>query len=173
MKRYHHEDVYPLPVDAMYALFTERTFFEERYRLSGDLTEFIHFGPEGDRFRIDVRRHVQLKPGTQVPALARRFVREKYVLHTRLDWDNRPGLATRTGNYRFEVEGVPVHVTGTMRLAPQGNGSSNHVDVTVDCSVPLVGGKIAEMVGERVEATLGRDYQSTLAYLHRRGLIQA
>lgn len=173
MRKYHHEDRYPLPVADMYRLFTDRVFFEERYRLSGDQTEFAWFGPRNGRFIIDVRRHIRLKAGTQVPALARRFVRDVYVLHTQLDWDNSDGLAVRTGNYRFEVEGVPVQVAGTMRLAPQGTGSSNCIDVTIDCNIPLVGGKIAEMVGERVDSTMARDYQSTLRYLREHGLVVA
>lgn len=167
-----HEDLYPLSAEALFKVFTDRAFYEERFAASGGETEFLHFGPRGGRFVIDIRRHVTMRKGTQIPAFARRFVRDVNVMHTIMEWDLSQG-ESRRGTCRFEIERLPAEVYGNMHLEPRANGCANRVDLTVHCSIPLVGGKIAEMMGERAGRSLHRDYESTRNYLVRKGLVTA
>lgn len=168
----HHEDSYPLPVADLFAVFTDKSFYEARFSTQGGETEYVEFGPRGGRFYINMRRHVAMKPGAQIPAFARRFVRDVNVLHTVMEWDLSKG-ETHRGVYRFSIDGVPVEVTGHMHLEPRPDGCVQRVEMHVKCSIPLIGGKIAEMVAERAQKSLQKDYKSTCKYLREKGLIPA
>ncbi len=168
----YHEDIYTLAPGELFAVFTDRAFYEERYAKSEGETEFVHFGPRGGRFVIDVRRHVRMRAGAKIPAIAQRFVRDVNVFHTVMEWDLSKGESHR-GTYRFEIERVPVEVAGHMHLEPHAAGARNRIEANVRCSIPLVGGKIAEMLGEKAGGALKKDYESTLAYLRDKGLVTA
>lgn len=168
----HHEDLYALPAADLFRVFTDRAFYDARFAKSEGETEYVHFGARGGRFVIDVRRHVRMRSGTHIPALAQRFVRDVNVLHTVMEWDLSKGESHR-GTYRFEIERVPVEVTGHMHIEPRASGCAQRLEMNVRCSIPLIGGKIASMVAERAERSLKRDYDNTLAYLRDQGLVTA
>jgi len=167
----HHEDVYPIGTDALFAVYTDREFYNSRFNAAGEL-EMLHFGERGGRFVIDMKRHVALRSDAKIPPLARKFVRDVNVLHTVLEWDLSQGNSRR-GVHRFRIEGVPLEVVGSMHLEPRAAGCANRMVLEVKCSIPLIGGKIAEMAAERAGKTLGKDYDSTMKYLRARGLVQA
>lgn len=167
----HHEDIYPVPVDSLFEVFTDRAFYESRFSGSGEL-ELVHFGPRGGRFVIDMRRHVVTRPDAKIPPLVKRFVRDVNVVHTVMEWDLSKGDARR-GVHRFRIEGMPLEVVGSAHLEPRPAGCANRMVLEVKCSVPLIGGKIAEMAGERAHSTLDKDYKATMKYLRERGLVQA
>lgn len=171
MKLYH-EDLYALPPADLFRVFTDRAFYEDRYAKSEGETEFVHFGPRGGRFVIDVRRHVRMRAGANIPAIAQRFVRDVNVLRTVMEWDLSQGESHR-GTYRFEIERVPVEVAGHMHLEPHPAGSRNRIEVNVRCTIPLIGGTIAGMLGERAGKSLKKDYENTVAYLRDKGLVTA
>ena len=168
----HHEDIYPLPVADMLAVFTSRAFYDDRFASATGEIEFVEFGERGGRFVIDIRRHVAMRPGTHVPAIARKFIRDVNVTHTRMEWDLSKG-ETHRGTYRFHIEGLPVDISGNMHLEPRAGGCVERVDMTIACSIPLIGGKIASMAGERAEKALARDAENTRKYLRRAGLVTA
>lgn len=168
----HHEDNYVLPVADLFAVFTDKAFYEARFNSAHSETEFVEFGPRGGRFIIDVRRHVRVNPESHIPAIARRFVRDVNVLHTVIEWDLSKGDSHR-GVHRFQIEGVPVEVTGSMHLEPRAAGSANRMELNIKCTIPLIGGKIADLVGERAKKSLVKDHKATLKYLREHGLIPA
>jgi hypothetical protein len=167
----HHEDLYPLTVDNLFEVFIDKAYYETRFSGSGEL-ELLYFGPRGGRFVIDMRRHVVTRPDAKIPPLVKRFVRDVNVIHTVMEWDLSKG-ESRRGVHRFRVEGVPLEVVGSMHLEPRAAGCANRMVLEVKCTVPLIGGKIAEMAAERAGKTLTKDYNGTMKYLRERGLVQA
>lgn len=167
--RIQQENAYPVAADALFAVFTDRAYYEAYYARAGQQYEFRHFGPRGDRFVIDVRRHVAMRAGANIPAVAKRFVRDVNVLHTVTEW-RRDEQGTHHARYSFSIEGVPVEIAGETSILPRGDISCLHrIDVKVSCNIPLVGGKIAQMVGERAGSSISKDYEATLAYLREAG----
>lgn len=167
-----HADHYPLPVAEMFRIFTTRDFYEARYSAGDSRYEFVEFGPRAGQFIVDVKQHVRLRAGASLPAFAHRFVRDENVLRTVLRWQLAEG-AERRGSHSFHIDGVPVTVEGTMSLAPEGAGCVNRIELQVKCSIPLIGGQIARLLGERAERTLVRNYESTCGYLRTAGLVGA
>lgn len=166
----HHEDIFPLPVETLFEVFTDRAYYESRFAGNGEL-ELVHFGPRGGRFVIDMRRHVVTRPDAKIPPLVKRFVRDVNVLHTVMEWDLSKGDSHR-GVHRFRIEGVPLDVVGNMHLEPRPGGCANRMLLEVTCSIPLIGGKIAAMAGERAGRTLTREFNGTMKYLREKGLVQ-
>ena len=165
--RIRHQNRYPVAADALYGVFTDRAYYEDYYGRAGGRHEFIEFGPAHGRFVINVRRFMRMKPGAQVPAIARKFVREENVLHIVMDWrQGEHGI--HHGTYRYAIEGVPVEISGQSFIEPAGDGCVHRIEAEVKCSIPLVGGKIAAMVGERAEKSRQKDYEAVMAWLGSR-----
>lgn len=63
--------------------------------------------------------------------------------------------ASRTVRWRYEAEeGSRIRLSGSVRVAGDGNGSRVDQAVEVEVSIPLVGGQIAKLIGKQVEKTL-------------------
>ncbi|MFZ5723337.1 MAG: DUF2505 domain-containing protein [Pseudomonadota bacterium] len=171
--KHQHEDRYPLSAEDMYRVFCDRAFYEARYAKGGRY-EFVEFGARGNQFIVDVRQFIALRSDTKIPALARRFVRDENVLRTTIRWNLEPDAGgERRGTHSFRIEGVPVEIDGTMRLVPVSGGCVNHIALDIRCTIPLIGGTVAAMLGERAGRTLARNQESTNRYLRERGLIPA
>ncbi len=171
----HHEGLYGIPAADLFRVFTDRAFYEGRFAKSGEdeSVEFVHFGPRGNRFVIDVLRHVRMRSNANIPAIAQRFVRDVNVLHSVMEWDVSPQNDSWHGTYRMEIERMPITVTGRMSIEPRSSGCVHHLAMDIHCSVPLIGGKLAAMVGERAERGMKRDHESTLIYLRENRLVTA
>ena len=81
----------------------------------------------------------------------------------------RPLRSTGPGSYGgdvdVEISGVPASATGTMRLADNGAGSDFEVHADVQVNVPLIGGKIEEIVAGQVRRLLEAETAFTIRWL--------
>jgi hypothetical protein len=64
---------------------------------------------------------------------------------------------SRSGTVDVAFGGAPVSVTGTLRLAGDGAGSTVAVEMAVKASVPFVGGKIEKFCAEQIERFLAKE----------------
>jgi len=60
---------------------------------------------------------------------------------------------------------VPVTVSGTQTLRPEGGGCTNEVQMKVSCGIPLIGGKLADFVGGDIKRFMDEEYEFTKNYL--------
>jgi len=73
---------------------------------------------------------------------------------------------TWSGRFAVEVAGAPVELSGSMALAPDGDGTRHDVTITMNVKVPLVGGKIADWAGKNdVPRTLDQEFAAGDAWL--------
>ena len=64
-----------------------------------------------------------------------------------------------SGTFDVEVKGAPVRISGRMSLAPVGEGTRHEVAIELQVKVPIIGGKIADLVGKRdVQRTLDAEF---------------
>ena len=54
-----------------------------------------------------------------------------------------------SGTFDVDVKGAPVHISGTMSLSPVAAGPRHDVALDLQVKVPIIGGKIADLVGKR------------------------
>jgi hypothetical protein len=60
---------------------------------------------------------------------------------------------------------VPVTVTGTQTLRPNGDGCTNDIVFEINCGIPLIGKKLAEFVAGDIQKFMGLEYGFTKNYL--------
>jgi uncharacterized protein YndB with AHSA1/START domain len=64
-----------------------------------------------------------------------------------------------------KLEGVPVTIEGTLFLHPEGEGCVNEIDLKINCSIPLIGGKLAKFVGHNVIEGMQEEFEFITAHL--------
>ena len=68
----------------------------------------------------------------------------------------RSGSSRTTGNLSIESPGKPASATGTIRLEPDGAGTTEVVELEIKVKVPLIGGKLEKLMAEKVGRGHGR-----------------
>lgn len=161
----HRVDRYDADVDRVFAMLSDETFLREKFAaMSQPDVEILELGPVGDVFRIKTRRSVEM----ELPGFARKFMAPRNPVTQTDEWG--PLLdGTRRGSWRVESRGVPVTVAGTIRLEPAGAGATNTIDGTAKSSVPLVGGRLAGLVGDLANRTMEQEYAFGRRWLAEHG----
>lgn len=168
--RVERHQVYPVDAKTLLDVLTHQEFFKWRLGSRGDENyHFDAFEQTDQGLLIRVHRDVEIRTDS-VPAIARKFVGRAATLITEFLWTETEQQPYRS-RYLFKVGSVPVEVCGQVRLLDEGNEAHQHISVEVSSSVPLVGRKLVEMVGQRVEKALDSDYRGTMRYLEKQGLL--
>lgn len=163
---------YPLAADELLAVLTDRDFFLARHAMSGIAdVHFDVFAEQRDGLLIRMLRDIDI-PLEKVPSFARRFLSSRATLVQEFLWYQRQQQPFRA-RYRFALGKVPVEVRGEVLLRDHQQGAEQQLKVEVNSSLPLIGSKLAALVGERVDRALDSDYRATLRYLRERGMVDA
>lgn len=112
------------------------------------------------RLEIDLDRKVP----AEVPGMLKKFLGEWNHVSQKESWTGTPGQGYQC-QVEVHIDGVPVKISGTMRIAPEAGGSSNEVVFTISCGIPLVGKKLAEFVAHSTEQAMEQEYQFIKHYL--------
>lgn len=161
---------YPVSAEALLTVLTARDFFQARHAMSGVQDfHFDVFAEQHDGFLIRIMRDIDI-PLEKVPSFARRFLSPRATLVQEFLWYQRRQQPFRA-RYRFVLGNVPVEVRGEVTLQDHQQGAEQRLAVEVSSQLPLIGRKLAALVGERVDRALDSDYRATLRYLREQGLL--
>jgi Protein of unknown function (DUF2505) len=131
--------------EAVFAMFTDPEYQRQKLTDAGHThVEVLECGPgaDGSSFRIVTRRTVAV----DVPGVLKRVLTPTNTVTQTDEWaaDQK---GTRTGTWKVEIKGVPIHLSGTMRLAAGKSGSVETISGVAKASLPLVGGKLEKLAG--------------------------
>jgi hypothetical protein len=120
--------------------------------------DFGEVAATADGDRVTIRRTTE----PPIPGFAKKVLgsRQRVVEHQ--TWQ---AGAAPTGAFEAAAAGTPVTITGTFAIDPDGSGSILRIRGAVDVKVPLVGGKIADLVADQTAKTLEREYAFTQAWI--------
>ena len=135
------------PAATVLKMFSDRAYFERKYRELGfrDIEVLEHVA-DARRFRIKVR--YSAPNNAPIPDFAKRFLGENNVITQSDTWD----LEKKTGRLEAEIRGVPVKASADMKLADEGAGSANTLKWNLSCGIPLIGGKLEQVVASDIQA---------------------
>jgi hypothetical protein len=136
---------YSHPADDVFAVLTDFDAVREKYESIGQSDVTLVSRDEGDDGSITLvtRRVVPL----ELPGFAKKVLSPKQSVTQTDTWSAPDAKGVRSGTFEVVGKGTPVQVRGTLRLAPKGaKACTNVTDVTIECKVPLIGGKIADFV---------------------------
>jgi len=97
---------------------------------------------------------VELVHGTErVPSFARRFVGDEIPIVQTENWRDA------AAEIRVEIPGKPGDVKGSARIVQRGDDVVESVELTVKVGIPLVGGKIEELIAGLLVKALNAEHK--------------
>ncbi len=99
-----------------------------------------------------------------VPKAMKKFLGDWNLVKQTEAWTGTPGEGYNC-KIEIDIHGVPVTIKGTMELSPEGEGCVNSVFLDIKCGIPLVGKKLADLVGSQSKKSMREEYQQILAEL--------
>ncbi len=156
------EHVYDADAATVIAMLTDRDYLQAKVNeLGHGPGEVLECDPDGSGgWRLVTTRIVEI----EVPGFAARFIQPTNTMKQTDEWGpDRDGV--RDGSWKVEARGVPVSLSGTMRLQPRGAGSVEFINGTIKANVPLVGGKLEKLVFQGVDDNIGHELEFNRKWL--------
>lgn len=148
------------PSAAVLKMFSDRAYFERKYKdLGFSNIEVLEHDKTDKKFRIKVR--YSARNDARLPEFAKRFMAESNVVTQTDTWD----LERKTGKLEAEIRGVPVKVSADMTLKDEGAGCANHLKWNLNCGIPLIGGKLEQLIGDDIKSKSKTDIAKSQAIL--------
>lgn len=132
---------------AVFAMLTDFDAVRAKYEALGHSDVQLVRRDEGDDGSVTLvsRRVVPL----ELPGFAKKVLSPKQHVVQTDEWSAPDPKGRRTGTFAVEARGTPVRVRGTLHLSPKGaRGCTNTTEVTIECKLPFVGGKIVDLVAK-------------------------
>jgi hypothetical protein len=148
----HH---YSAPISAVMEMLRDESGTVAKYESMGHrAVEVLEMMPAADTLRIVSSRVVDV----DLPGFAKRALRPTNTMIQTDEW-HRDADGSWSGTFDVDVKGSPAHISGTMDLASDGDGSRHDVVIDFQVKVPIVGGKIADWLGKKdVQHTLDAEF---------------
>jgi len=154
-----HEMSYEAPIDAVAAMLSDRVFREEV--CSNQQATSHDVSIDGDVSAKQVRIEM-VQPTDRVPSFAKKFIGETTTIVQSESWSS-PTQAEVT----IEIPGKPGDIRGTATLAEVDGVTTETVDLQVKVKIPLVAGKIEELLAKLVRSALKAEHRTGQAWLTR------
>jgi hypothetical protein len=149
------------PVE-VFAMLTEPAFQARKLAATGALEHDVSVEAGDDGAVVTTRRTM---PTDQVPDLVRNLVGPTLTIVQVERWGPAVPDGGRTGTVAVEVDGAPVRLTGTLRLAPAGAGTLETVEGDLKARVPLIGGRIERAAEPAIMAAIQVEEREGRAWL--------
>ncbi|WP_285648937.1 DUF2505 domain-containing protein [Actinomycetospora sp. NBRC 106375] len=157
-RRIAHHATWDAPADDVYAVLVDDDHLRARLKeLGGNDPALLEHSVDGAGARLRLRHSV---PVEFLPSVVRRFTGDDLVLDRVETWTPRDG-GGYDGTFEVTVRGLPGTLTGTQRLADDGDGSVTEIDGQAAVNVPMVGSKIEGVVVEQVGNLLDAEDEFT------------
>ncbi|AXB46622.1 DUF2505 domain-containing protein [Amycolatopsis albispora] len=99
----------------------------------------------------------------QLPQAVRTFHKGDLIVHREQVWE--AAGEGYTGTAKATVDGVPGEITARTELVPNGTGATLVTSGEVRVRIPLVGGKLEQVIAEQVTKLLVREAEFTAKWL--------
>lgn len=138
----------------VFALFSGENYHVDKFTACGSRNvELVERTGSADEFSVTTAREVP----ADVPGVLKSLIGEWNSITQTEEWQD-VGDDEFICDFAISTEGVPVEITGTMNLMPEGDGCVNHIEMEISCSVPLLGKKLAQFVAKDGNKTLAAEY---------------
>jgi hypothetical protein len=150
------------PAEKVFATMTDEEYLRARLReLGGPGSALLEHeaGPDGARYKLK-----QGLSEKDLPPIVGKVMQGDLAIQ-RTESLRSTGPGSYGGDVEVAISGVPASASGTMRLADNGAGSEFEVHADVEVKVPLLGGKIEEIVAGQVRRLLEAETAFTVHWL--------
>jgi hypothetical protein len=154
-----HEMVYEAPAADVAAMLSDRAFREEVCRAlnATTYTVTVDGGTDARTVTIDMEQ-----PTDRVPSFARKLVGDSTNIVQTEEWSS----PTRA-DVVVTIPGKPGDMKGTATLVEKDGVTTETVDLEIKVKIPLVAGKIEELIAKLLKSALKVEHRTGQAYLAR------
>lgn len=152
---------YPLPPDVVLAAFGDKKKIEARFAAMGARNIAVQTC-KVTKTGMDMSMTREVP--TDAPSLLKKFFGE-WNLVTQVEHWKGSAAKGYDGELTITIKGVPVTITGKLRLQGDAGGSVNAITMNFDSSIPLVGKKLAEFVASGAAKEMQREYEFIRSHL--------
>ncbi len=150
--QFNESNRYPFPACAVVQVFGDKDYFITKYTGAGASNiQLLDEQQDDGKTRIAVSRQVDID--VDVPAFARKFVPDTIIVVQVDSWDQ----TTLRGHLDIQFKGMPAVVKCDMTLADENDGCVLNLHFSVSINVPIVGDKLAKVLGADLKKKFQRD----------------
>jgi hypothetical protein len=133
--------VFDAPAADCWKMFSDPKSHVAKFEKMGHIgVEVVEKKKTKKQLRIVITREVEVEG---IPGFAKKFIKPRNRMVSTDEWNDH-GDGTYGGHFRLDSEGVPVKISGTTHLEPDGDETIYTVTIDLQVKVPLVGGKLAD-----------------------------
>jgi hypothetical protein len=150
------------PAERVFAAITDEEYLQARLReIGGPGSALLDHEATPEAARYELRQGLSEK---DLPPIVGKVMNGDLAI-VRTETLNRLQPGRYSGDVDVAIPGAPASASGTMALADDGDGSLFEVHADVTVRVPLIGGKIEEIVADQVRRLLEAETQFTVRWL--------
>lgn len=151
---------YEQNAETLLRYFSDPEFFVRKYREQGATNVRVEASAcSATESSVTVTRDVPVE--VDVPSFARGLVPATITLVQTDSWD----LARRQGRLEIVFKGMRVRLTCTMTLTDTPTGAREDLAFEIRVNVPLIGGKLEELLARDLRLKFGKDTEVTHAII--------
>jgi uncharacterized protein YndB with AHSA1/START domain len=155
--KFRHELRYDAPPDQVFEMLADPAFRQAACEAQDVISSDVRLERDGEGFTLVID---MLQRTDDLPGSARTFAGESTRAVQRETWTDAGG-----GDLRIEAPGKPTSMHGTIRLEPDGAGTTEVVELEIKVKVPLIGGKLEKLMADKVTAGMDAEHRAGTAYL--------
>ena len=158
--RFQHTTTYDAPAAEVFAMLTDPAWREKVATAQGVVSAAVTVTPEGpdgtgSRVVID-----QVQNTAGLPAIAKKITGETTRAVVTEVW-----TTPTTGTIEIVAPGKPTKATGTVSLESDGTTTRHVTDLEVTVKVPIVGGKLENLMADNIRKGLEIEEAVGVAWL--------
>ena len=154
-----HEMVYDAPAEAVATMLSDQKFREEVCVAQNATrhTVTIEGGVDAKDVTIDMEQ-----PTDRIPSFAKKFVGATTNILQKEKWSS-----PTSGEVTIVIPGKPGEMRGTAVLIEKDGVTTETVDLEIKVKIPLVAGKIEDLLAKLVKSALKAEHRTGQAWLAR------
>jgi len=137
-KRLQHELTYDAPMAEVAEMLADTSFREEVCDYIGVKRAMVSIDSDDNGMEVTID---QVRAAQGIPSFARKFVGDEINIVQRESWSS-----PTEGDITVTIPGKPGDMTGSTTLTQSGDDVVQRIDLAVKVSIPLVGGKVEDLV---------------------------
>jgi hypothetical protein len=142
-------------VDTVFKHFCDSEKVKRKHEtLSARNINLVQFDAEETCLNVIIEREVP----ADIPRAMKKFLDEWNMITRTETWTGTLGESYQC-DVAIDIHGVPVTINGTMELKAEGEGCVNSVFLDVKCGIPLIGKKLAKLVGGHAKKSIQEEYR--------------
>ncbi|MCL2542408.1 MAG: DUF2505 domain-containing protein [Nocardioidaceae bacterium] len=154
-----HEMVYEAPAERVAAMLSDRAFREEVCEAQKAVSHDVSI--DGDVASKQVRIEM-VQPTEGVPSFAKKIVGDTTTIVQTESWSS-----PSHGDITVTIPGKPGDMRGTAVLVEEDGVTTETVDLEIKVKMPLVGGKLEELIAGLLKSALKAEQRVGVDYLAR------